>query len=107
LQIFAKKLIFFGFLAICFQEMGIYDIVVVFQKNHKWGKSPKKITGLNCNFVKRNLSKYADFSTFSHHTFFSCRGLKIPQTKHGISRKDVSDEVNLLHCHFHCQGPQY
>lgn len=107
LQILAKKLEFFGFLAICFQEIGIYDIKVVFQKHHKWRKSPKKITGLNSNFVKKNLSKYADFSTFSHHTFFYCRGVKIPQIKHEINRKDVSDELNSLHCHFHCQGPQY
>jgi len=92
---------------IYFQEIGINDIIVVFQKNHKWRKSRKKITGLNSNFVKRNLSKYADFSTFSHNTFFFGRRVKIPQIKHGISRKDVSDEVNSLHCHFHCQGPQY
>jgi hypothetical protein len=107
LQILAKNLDFFSFFGVFFQERGIYDIIVVFQKNHKWRKSPKKITGLSSNFVKRNLSKYADFSTFSHHTFLFGRRVKIPQIKHGISRKDVSDEVNSLHCHFHCQGPQY
>jgi hypothetical protein len=53
LQNLAKFLDFFRFLAICFQEIGIYDIIVDFQKNHKWRKSLKKITGLNSNFVKK------------------------------------------------------